>query len=80
MHRFASALSTTKIEAALDYLAFLIESDHAGHCYLPIYDRLERELTARYARADSLRRRASTFQSAERLAPTTAARPDRKAG
>lgn len=80
MHRFASALSTVKIEAALDYLAFLIESDSAGHRYLPIYDRLERELTVRCARAESLRRRASTFQTDERVALTTAAPRDRKAG
>lgn len=80
MHRFASAVSTTKIEAALDYLAFLIESDPGGHCYLPIYDRLERELTIRCARADSLRRRAATFQTDERVAVTMAAPRDRKAG
>ncbi len=80
MHRFASAVSTTKIEAALDYLAFLIESDPGGHGYLAIYDRLERELAIRDARADSLRRRSSAFRTRERTVQTMAAPPDRKAG
>ena len=68
------ATSLSDLEAALDYVATMVSDRIDGESYIPLFDRLEREVEAAKAQQDSrARARARALKARATAEPPAAA-------
>lgn len=63
-------ISRARIERALHFVAIVVAAP-GGEAYLPIFERLERELAALDAKTDALARARSLIAASPRSSPST---------